>query len=129
MMPSVSYVLTFVSGLAFAFAAPQADIYPAPDAADVYAAQATAKTLSPTSHVKGAAFDRFVQIWLENTDYDSAKNDRELSFPPLPTITPFFLSIIIAVLAHTVADLIASKHAIHCQEGHHSYQLLRRYPS
>jgi acid phosphatase len=49
----------------------------ASDAADVYAAQATAKTESPTSHVKGKAFDRYVSIWFENTDYDMAKADRE----------------------------------------------------
>lgn len=51
----------------------------ATDAADVYAAQATALTLSPTSHVKGKVFDRYVSIWFENTDYDLAAADRELS--------------------------------------------------
>jgi acid phosphatase len=48
----------------------------ATDPADVYAAQATALTLSPTSNVKGAAFDRYVSIWFENTDYDMAAADR-----------------------------------------------------
>jgi acid phosphatase len=48
----------------------------ATDPADVHAAQATAKTDSPTSKVKGKAFDRFVSIWFENTDYDMAKADR-----------------------------------------------------
>jgi len=43
--------------------------------ADVLAAKATAKTESPTSHVKGKAFDRFVVIWCENTDYTSAMSD------------------------------------------------------
>jgi acid phosphatase len=44
--------------------------------ADVYAAQATAKTLSPTSNVKGKAFDRLAIVWLENTDYELAIGDR-----------------------------------------------------
>jgi len=45
--------------------------------ADVEAARATAKTLSPTSSVKGKTFDRFVSIWLENTDYVMAAGDRK----------------------------------------------------
>ncbi|THX77992.1 phosphoesterase-domain-containing protein [Aureobasidium pullulans] len=47
-------------------------------AADVAAARASALTLSPTSNVKGKAFDRFVVIWLENTDYDKAASDPNL---------------------------------------------------
>ena len=43
------------------------------------AAAATALTLSPTSHVKGKAFDRFVIIFLENTDNTTALADREYS--------------------------------------------------
>jgi hypothetical protein len=46
--------------------------------AAVAKAAATALTLSPTSNVKGLTFDRFVQIFLENTDYSSAVADREL---------------------------------------------------
>ncbi|KAF2501761.1 phosphoesterase-domain-containing protein [Lophium mytilinum] len=49
-------------------------------AADVAAAAATAKTLSPVSHVKGKAFDRIAIIWLENTDYDTAKGDPNLAY-------------------------------------------------
>jgi acid phosphatase len=48
----------------------------ATDAANVYAAQATALSRSPTSSVKGKAFDRYVSIWFENTDYDMAAADR-----------------------------------------------------
>ncbi|KAI5241204.1 phosphoesterase-domain-containing protein [Aureobasidium subglaciale] len=48
--------------------------------ADVAAAQAGALTLSPTSHVKGKVFDRFVVIWLENTDYDKAAGDPNLAW-------------------------------------------------
>lgn len=53
----------------------------ASDAPDVLAAQATARTESPTSHVKGKAFDRYVSIWFENTDYDMAAADRESRCP------------------------------------------------
>ena len=48
------------------------------DAADVHAAQATTLSKSPTSHIKGKAFDRYVSIWFENTDYDMAAGDRRL---------------------------------------------------
>lgn len=41
-------------------------------------AAATALTLSPTSNVAGLTFDRFVQIWLENTDYALALGDSTL---------------------------------------------------
>jgi len=52
----------------------------ATDPADVYAAQATARTDSPTSHVKGKAFDRYVSIWFENTDYDMAAADPNFQY-------------------------------------------------
>jgi len=52
----------------------------ASDAADVYAAQATAITKSPTSNVKGKAFDRYVSIWFENTDYVMAAADPNFAF-------------------------------------------------
>ena len=61
---------------------PLPTMYTATAAASVAAARATALTLSPTSNVKGQTFDRFVQIWLENTDYEAAAGDRE---------TPLFL--------------------------------------
>ena len=38
-----------------------------PSATQVAATAATAAALSPVSNVKGAGFDRIVQIWLENT--------------------------------------------------------------
>ncbi len=50
--------------------------YTSTGTADVAAAAATALTRSPTSHVKGKAFDRLAIIWLENTDYTLAVNDR-----------------------------------------------------
>ncbi|KAL6868601.1 acid phosphatase-like protein [Trichoderma novae-zelandiae] len=49
--------------------------YTATDTAAVAAAAATAKTSSPTSHVKGKAFDRFVVIYFENENYDKADGD------------------------------------------------------
>jgi ACR3 family arsenite efflux pump ArsB len=49
--------------------------------AAVAAAKATAKTLSPTSSVPGKTFDRFVNIWLENTDFEMAAADRIPLFP------------------------------------------------
>ncbi|ELR05681.1 hypothetical protein VC83_05697 [Pseudogymnoascus destructans] len=52
----------------------------ATDPAAVYAAQATAKTESPTSHVKGKVFDRFVTIWFENTDFQSAAAEANFDF-------------------------------------------------
>ncbi|KAH8901975.1 phosphoesterase [Coniochaeta sp. PMI_546] len=54
--------------------------YTATGTADVAAARATAKTSSPTSHVKGKAFDRLAIIWLENTDYDLAAGDPNLDW-------------------------------------------------
>lgn len=33
----------------------------------ILSSESAQKTLSPTSNVQGAAFDRIVQIWLENT--------------------------------------------------------------
>jgi acid phosphatase len=41
-----------------------------PSLSSIEAAQATVKPLSPTSNVKGVAFDRIIQIWLENTNFD-----------------------------------------------------------
>lgn len=41
-----------------------------PSLASISAAQATVQPLSPTSSVKGLAFDRIIQIWLENTNYN-----------------------------------------------------------
>lgn len=41
----------------------------------VLAAQAIAKSRSPVSHVPGKAFDRYVTIWFENTDYETAAAD------------------------------------------------------
>ncbi|KAI1171116.1 phosphoesterase family-domain-containing protein [Nemania sp. FL0916] len=55
-------------------------MYTATASASIAAAQATALTLSPTSSVKGKTFDRFVQIFLENQDYDIAIGDPNLAY-------------------------------------------------
>ncbi|KAK8053320.1 phosphoesterase-domain-containing protein [Apiospora saccharicola] len=61
-------------------AGPWPTTYTATATASVAAARATALTLSPTSNVQGKTFDRFVQIWMENTDFDMAAGDPNLSF-------------------------------------------------
>ncbi|EFY85134.1 hypothetical protein J3459_003942 [Metarhizium acridum] len=49
--------------------------YTATGTADVAKAAATAKTSSPTSHVKGKAFDRLAIIYFENQNYDKSFGD------------------------------------------------------
>lgn len=58
-------LLCLVAGFSLASAQtnPQQTYTPA----EVAAAQASVKPFSPVSNVKGLAFDRFVDIWLENT--------------------------------------------------------------
>ncbi|PMD35390.1 putative acid phosphatase [Hyaloscypha variabilis F] len=46
----------------------------------IRAAQATAIPSSPTSNVKGKAFDRIIHIWLENTDFSKAAADPNLQW-------------------------------------------------
>lgn len=74
-----SQVLTLLAAAAGSAIAQEYYTYTATSTADVYAAQATAKTSSPTSNVKGKAFDRIAIVWLENTDYDLAVGDRTYS--------------------------------------------------
>lgn len=52
----------------------------APEIPAIYAEQAVVKPSSPTSDVAGVAFDRIVQIWLENVDY-------RVSFAFLPSLS------------------------------------------
>jgi acid phosphatase len=77
---SASAVVASLASAAIAAPAASGASPTATDAADVYAAQATALTESPTSHVKGKAFDRYVSIWFENTDYDMAAADPNFAF-------------------------------------------------
>lgn len=68
---------TIAVALAFATVGNAQTQYTSTAVAAVEAARATAKTLSPVSSIRGKTFDRFVQIWLENTDFDMAAGDRE----------------------------------------------------
>jgi hypothetical protein len=68
----------FIAVLVFATAGNAQTQYTKTDKAAVAAARATARTLSPTSSVQGKSFNRFVNIWLENTDFDMAEGDRTL---------------------------------------------------
>lgn len=51
--------------------------YTATGTVQVAQAAATAKTSSPTSNVRGKAFDRIAIIYFENQNYDKAYSDRE----------------------------------------------------
>lgn len=55
-------------------------MYTATAASDVAAAAATALTLHPTSNVQGQTFNRYVQIFLENQDYDIADGDPNIAY-------------------------------------------------
>ncbi len=81
-----------------------------PSLSAIAAAAQTAPALSPVSNVKGAAFDRFLQVWLENTNYDSASGDANQQYAR----TAF-------VSYANVARQIFSV------QGHHSDQLLGRH--
>lgn len=49
--------------------------------ASVHAAQATATTYQgKTPYVQGKVFDRYIEIWLENTDYSKAAGDPNLAY-------------------------------------------------
>lgn len=61
----------------------------------VYENQSTALTLSPTSDVKGKAFDRYISIWLENTNYESAISESTF------TIRPYCLASIRSIATDT----------------------------
>ncbi|KAK5655807.1 hypothetical protein OQA88_5345 [Cercophora sp. LCS_1] len=54
--------------------------YTSTASAAVAAARATALTLSPTSSVQGTKFERYVQIFLENTDYSAAIANTNLAW-------------------------------------------------
>lgn len=49
----------------------------ATDASAIGDELATSVPQSPVTHVKGKVFDRFVNIMLENTDFDLAASDRK----------------------------------------------------
>ncbi|KAI2788812.1 Acid phosphatase [Penicillium oxalicum] len=51
-----------------------------PSISEINQAAATTLSESPTSDVKGVAFDRFYQVWLENTDYDDVEKDANMQW-------------------------------------------------
>lgn len=51
-----------------------------PSLADINKAAATTLPESPTSDVKGVAFNRFYQVWLENIDYEDAAADANMQW-------------------------------------------------
>ena len=58
-------LVTLLGGLSLALAQTTTEEYPS--LAEIRAAQATVQPYSPVSNVKGTSFNRFVNIWLENT--------------------------------------------------------------
>ncbi|KAF4988002.1 hypothetical protein FGRMN_10050 [Fusarium graminum] len=75
-----------VAGLALGHSSPKKDKtgwetkYTATGTAEVAAAAATAKTSSPTSKVKGKAFDRIAVVYFENENYEKAFGDLTANF-------------------------------------------------
>ncbi|KAJ5633247.1 hypothetical protein N7490_009586 [Penicillium lividum] len=69
----------FVGALALASAETISSSDDYPSAAEVAASQASVLPYSPVSNVKGLAFNRFAQIWIENTDYDVAAADKNFA--------------------------------------------------
>lgn len=68
----MQFVLAFALAFDAVLAASSSAVRPTssliePALTQIEATAATATALSPVSNVKGAGFDRFVQIWLENT--------------------------------------------------------------
>src|SRR5271168_1018374 len=70
-MHSTSVLAAVLTGANLAFAITSttrpAESTIEPATASIAATQATQAALSPMSDVKGAGFDRIIQIWLENT--------------------------------------------------------------
>ncbi|KAJ6187564.1 hypothetical protein N7519_002472 [Penicillium mononematosum] len=75
-MKAVLAVLMGVAALAVAQTATTSE----PALADIHAAAATIKPEVTVSDVKGLAFDRFYQIWLENIDYDDSAADTNMQW-------------------------------------------------
>ncbi|RHZ47000.1 uncharacterized protein CDV56_103846 [Aspergillus thermomutatus] len=70
-------LVTLLGGLSVALAQTSSEQYPS--LVEIEAAQATVQPYSPVSNVRGLAFNRFVNIWLENTDFDKAAADAHMS--------------------------------------------------
>jgi acid phosphatase len=86
-MPSLKNLLfcvNAVSVLAATTTSEPAERTDEPSLSAIVSAAATVVPLSPVSNVKGAAFDRFFQIWLENTDYSAASDDSNQKYARYP---------------------------------------------
>ncbi|KKK26407.1 acid phosphatase [Aspergillus rambellii] len=70
-------LVALLGGLSLALAQTSSEKYPS--AAEIEAAQASVLPYSPVSHVNGKSFNRFVNIWLENTDFEKAAADENLA--------------------------------------------------
>ncbi|CAI7619519.1 unnamed protein product [Penicillium viridicatum] len=75
-MKAVLAVLMGAAALATAQTATTSE----PAVADIHAAAATTKPEVTTSDVKGLAFDRFYQVWLENINYDDSAADANMQW-------------------------------------------------
>lgn len=64
-MMSKTMMLAMAASFTLAAAQTTTDEYPS--AAEIAAARASVEPYSPTSNVKGKAFNRFFDIWFENT--------------------------------------------------------------
>lgn len=111
-MLSPAQISVILAGLCFASA--QTSTSPPHTATDTSAIAeelATSIPQSPVSHVKGKVFDRFVNIMLENVDFDIAASDRGslLQYAGL-TLTEY------------------SKHESIGEERYYAYQFLRKHP-
>jgi acid phosphatase len=67
MRSSVNILYYFAAVTLAATSSEPAESTVAPSLSAVESAAATVTPLSPVSNVKGVAFDRFYQVWLENT--------------------------------------------------------------
>lgn len=81
-----AYIQSAIAQFGPAANQPQPNMYTATQTASVAAAQATAPTYEGGSFYQpGRVFDRYVEIWLENTDYDKAAGDPNMACEFLTT--------------------------------------------
>ncbi|RAL17606.1 acid phosphatase [Aspergillus homomorphus CBS 101889] len=59
---------------------PESPIPSGPSLSDIATAAATAVPEAPVSNVQGLAFDRFYQLWMENTNYGDAAADENMQW-------------------------------------------------
>lgn len=83
-----AYIQSAIAQFGPAANQPQPNMYTATQTASVAAAQATAPTSTyegGSFYQPGRVFDRYVEIWLENTDYDKAAGDPNMACECLMT--------------------------------------------